>query len=87
MQLQFERPEQDSSVHCKASHNYYSLTSVILSSHYIMASFPGFIAFRRTKAWDPFTCDGHQLALNWTKSTTAPTHQDPPASDYTKQQP
>ncbi len=43
----------------------------------VIASFPSFIVFRRSKAWDPFTRDWHQMTFNWTKSTTAPVHPDP----------
>ncbi len=60
---------------CRESVN----SSVLIVSRwpvFILASFPGFIAFRRSKAWDPFTRDRRQMMSNWTESTTAPTHLD-----------
>ncbi len=49
-----------------------------------LPSFPGFIEFRQSKAWDPFTRDRCQMTLNWTESTTTPTHPDPlpPSSQH-----
>ncbi len=44
------------------------------ASSVVLASFPGFIAFSRSKAWDAFTREWRQMTLNWTGSTTTPTH-------------
>ncbi len=35
---------------------------------------PRFYCARRSKAWDPFTCDRCQMTLDWAKCTAAPTY-------------